>query len=115
MVRAEKVGKVVRMIKRSEVQTEYRNDEDCGRIVDAWFTAAGTVAVEPFADVSETREKAKDVCMEYVYGPILQKLNVLAGQLASEVGAFSTPHLGGRVNDEINKVIAEIKAELEMR
>lgn len=97
------------MIKRSEVQTEFH-----GRVVDAWFTAAGTVPVEKSADVSESREKAKDACMDYVYGPILQKLNVLAGRLACEVGAFSTPHLGGRVNDEINKVIAEIKAELEM-
>lgn len=103
------------MIKRSAVQTEYRDTERGGRVVDAWFTAGGTVPHENGADVSETREKAKDVCMTYVYGPILQKLNVLAGRLACEVGAFSNPHLGGRVNEEITKLIAEIKAELEMR
>jgi hypothetical protein len=53
--------------------------------------------------------------LEHIYGDILKKLNVLSGRLASEVGAFSTPHLGGRVNEEILKVIAEIKTELEMR
>jgi hypothetical protein len=103
------------MIKRSQVQTEFRDTERGGCVVDAWFTAAGEVPHTKGTDVSETREKAKDACMDYVYGPILQKLNVLSGRLACEVGALSTPHLGGRVNEEINKVIAEIKTELEMR
>lgn len=102
------------MIKRSSWNKTVRDMGEGTFVVLAGYSLSGQQECV-HQNIEATFEELKDRGMEHIYGPILQKLNVLAGRLACEVGAFSTPHLGGRVNDEINKVIAEIKAELEMR
>lgn len=102
------------MIKRSSWHKTVRDMGEGTFVVLASYSLSGQQECV-HSDIEATFEELKDRCMRHVYGPILQKLGVLACRLACEVGAFSTPYLGGRVNEEIVKVIAEIKAELEMR
>jgi len=102
------------MIKKSSFGRDIITTDDGGTIVRATISISGQRECSRSA-VDSVFEHLKQRGMEHIYGPILEKLNVLAGRLACEVRAFSTPHLGGRVNEEIMKVIAEIKTELEMR
>lgn len=102
------------MLKRSSFEKRVLSLVEGTSVVTASIQLSGQRECADSA-IDATFEELVEGGMHHIYGPILQKLNVLAGRLASEVGAFSTPHLGGRVNEEITKAIAEIKAELEMR
>ncbi len=107
------------MIKRSQVQTQYRLDDGGNCVVDGSFMAEGSYYLEKHEkNIDEARERARDECMQYLYGDILRKLSRLYGELpfaVRDAACMSHQQAAEVTAKKIQNVITEIKAELEMR